>query len=186
MDLSWLCIVAVLLIMIPVIYYGITSRWNYGKQLSKALRTGTSRSRKATKTMNKQQEGLFRNLIIRRDSVAAGDDVLAPHEKIVKVKNDESIENTLGRILASHYLPGIHGGKATWIVVGKNPIAVVAQQWSKPHYLIESLARTETLVDFANDHQLEFRYWCQVEPKEVVARLEQEKLLPDKYGRDKK
>ena len=33
MDLSWLCFVAVLLIMISVIYYGINSRLKYGKQL---------------------------------------------------------------------------------------------------------------------------------------------------------
>ena len=33
MDLSWLCFVAVLLIMIPVIYYGINLRLKYGKQL---------------------------------------------------------------------------------------------------------------------------------------------------------
>ena len=33
MDLSWLCFVAVILIMIPTIYYGVTSRLKYGKQL---------------------------------------------------------------------------------------------------------------------------------------------------------
>ena len=35
MDLSWLCIVAVMLIMIPVIYYGVTSRLKHGKQIRK-------------------------------------------------------------------------------------------------------------------------------------------------------
>ena len=33
MDLSWLCFVAVILIMIPTIYFGVTSRLKYGKQL---------------------------------------------------------------------------------------------------------------------------------------------------------
>ena len=37
MDLSWLCFVAVMLMMIPVIYYGITSRLKYGKQLRKGF-----------------------------------------------------------------------------------------------------------------------------------------------------
>lgn len=32
MDLSWLCFVALILFMIPVIYYGVTSRFNYAKQ----------------------------------------------------------------------------------------------------------------------------------------------------------
>ena len=37
MDISWLCFVAVMLMMIPVIYYGITSRLKYGKQLLKGF-----------------------------------------------------------------------------------------------------------------------------------------------------
>ena len=37
MDLSWLCFVAIMLIMIPVIYYGITSRLKYGNQLLKGF-----------------------------------------------------------------------------------------------------------------------------------------------------
>ena len=37
MDLSWLCFVAATLMMIPVIYYGITSRLKYGKQLLKGF-----------------------------------------------------------------------------------------------------------------------------------------------------
>jgi hypothetical protein len=135
--------------------------------------------------MNIRQESRPRRIIIRRDSVAAGDDVSAPHEKKITIKEDESVEDTLGKILASQYLPGIYGGKATWIVTGKHPIAVVAQQWKKPHYLVESITPTETLVDLANDHQLEFRYWGQVEPNEVVASLEPKKPLPDQLGRDK-
>lgn len=39
MDLTWLCPVAVMLIMLPVIYYGTRSRMNYAKQL---LRGGSS------------------------------------------------------------------------------------------------------------------------------------------------
>jgi hypothetical protein len=32
-DLSWLCIVVVVIVMIPVIYYGTRSKWKYAKQL---------------------------------------------------------------------------------------------------------------------------------------------------------
>lgn len=39
-DLSWLCLVAVMVIMIPVIYFGITSRLNYGKQIFDAQAKG--------------------------------------------------------------------------------------------------------------------------------------------------
>jgi hypothetical protein len=136
--------------------------------------------------MNMKQKSRPKNIIIWRDSVAAGDDVFAPHEKEIKFENNESIETTLEKILATHYLPSIQGGKATWIVVGKYSLAVIAQQWSKPYFLVESFAHTKDLIELSNDHQLEFKYWCQVEPNEVVASIEQGKPLPDMYGRDKK
>jgi hypothetical protein len=128
-----------------------------------------------------RQQG--RIVIVWRESVAMGDDAYAPHEIKIKVEDDESIESTLEKILATHYLPSIHGGKATWIFVGKNPVAVIAQQWSKPYYLVESNSRTEDLIAFQKDCQLEFIYWCQVEPEEVVASLEQGRPLPDRHGR---
>jgi hypothetical protein len=131
--------------------------------------------------MNIQQKSSTKPMIVWRDSVAAGDDVFAPHEIKIKIDNNESIETTLKKILATHYLPSIQGGKATWIVVGKKPVAVVAQQWSKPHFLVEAAARTENLIDFTKDHHLEFMYWCQVDPNEVIASIEQGNPLPDKW-----
>jgi hypothetical protein len=134
--------------------------------------------------MNKPQKRRPENIIIWRDSVAAGDDVFAPHEIKIKVENTETIESTLEKILATHYLPSIQGGKATWIIFGKNPVAIIAQQWSKPHYLVAPVTHTKDLIEFTDDHQLEFIYWCQVEPNEVVASIKLGKPLPDKYGRD--
>jgi hypothetical protein len=133
--------------------------------------------------MNMQQKRKSKNIIIWRDSVAAGDDVFAPHEKKIKVENNETFENTLEKILATHYLPSIQGGQATWIVVGKTPLAVVAQQWSKPYYLAESVAHIGDLIEFTSNYQLEFKYWCQVEPNEVIMCIKQGRPLPDKFGR---
>jgi hypothetical protein len=134
--------------------------------------------------MNPRQEKESKHILIWRDSVAAGDDVFAPHEVAINVEYDERIERTLEKIVAARYLPSILGGKATWIVIGKKPVAVIAQQWREPHYFVESTTRTEDLIESTDDHQLEFLYWCQVEPGQVVESLEQGKPLPDKYGRE--
>jgi hypothetical protein len=40
MDLSWLCLVAILLIMIPVIYYGTRSRLRYARRIREAQARG--------------------------------------------------------------------------------------------------------------------------------------------------
>ena len=137
-------------------------------------------------TTNKLPERMSKNIIVWRDSVAAGDDAFAPHEKKVKVENDETIESVIEKISAGPYLPSIQGGKATWIVIGKGPLAIIAQQWPKPYYLVEPGAPIENLIEFTNDHQLEFKYWCQVEPNEVITCLKQGKPLPDRFGRGEK
>lgn len=130
--------------------------------------------------MNTQKKRRPKNIIVWRDSVAAGDDIYPRHEKRIKTKSGETVESVLEKILAMHYLPSIIGGKATWIVVGKSPLAVVAQQWSKPHYLVEPSAHIEKLIEIKDGHHLEFMYWCQVEPNKVVASIEQGKPLPDR------
>ena len=135
--------------------------------------------------MIRQSKRRSKNIIIWRDSVAAGDDFNPPHAKKIKAESNESIEEVLEKILGTHYLPSIIGGKATWIVEGKFPLAVIAQQWSKPYYLVEASTPIEGLVEF-NDHQLKFVYWCQVEPNEVIASIKQGKPLPNRYGGDKK
>jgi hypothetical protein len=134
--------------------------------------------------MTTQKAGMSENIILWRDSVAAGDDVFAPHEQKIKIENDETIETTMEKILATNYLPNIQGGKATWIVVGKNSLAVVAQEWSKPHFFIKTTTYTKDLIDSTNEWQLEFRYWCQVDPNRVTESIIQGKPLPDKFGRD--
>jgi hypothetical protein len=125
-------------------------------------------------------------VLVWRHSVSAADDLFAPHEKILKVKDDETIETTLDKILATHYLPNIQGGKATWIVTGKNSLAVVAQQWLKPYFLMEATTPIKDLLDFTDERQIEFLYWRQVEPNEIIECIKQDKPLPDQHGRDKK
>jgi len=53
MDLSWLCFVALMLMMIPVIYYGSRARLRWGRQLFKAQPKGASRVRKPAKMKSK-------------------------------------------------------------------------------------------------------------------------------------
>ena len=134
--------------------------------------------------MNVQQGSSPENIIFQRDSVAAGDDVTAPHQETIKFESSASIESVLEKILAARYLPSIQGGKATWIVVGKFPLAVVAQQWLHPRYMIASTTPVEELIEFSAKYQLDFRYWAQADPNKVVDSIKQGKPWPDRYGRD--
>ena len=122
-------------------------------------------------------------LVIWRDSVAAGDDADAPHEWLLPTESDASVGDVVTRIASAHYLASITGGEATWIIQGDRPLAVVAQQWTEPRYLVDSaLPIREVLNPSARPH-VEARYWCQVSPDWVLDCLRTGQPLPDQHSR---
>ena len=97
---------------------------------------------------------------VERDSVCAGDDGDAPHTQTFELNDGTTLEDTLKHIIGSRYLASIQGGKATWIVHGKMPLAVVAQQWLEPKFLVDPLQEIP-------DRELFFEYCQQKDPDEV-------------------
>ncbi|MVN79008.1 hypothetical protein GO988_21975 [Hymenobacter sp. HMF4947] len=69
---------------------------------------------------------------LTRSSVAAGDDADAPHTYLFEAADNSTIEEIAQLIIGRHYLPTIAGGRATWSVVSQKPLALIAQQWTKP------------------------------------------------------
>jgi hypothetical protein len=125
-----------------------------------------------------------RSLIVWRDSVAAGDDADAPHEWILPVSPDATVSDVVERVLrvSPRYLASIGGGRATWILETGRPIAVVAQQWEEPRYLVPASVPVWSVVSPASRPHLQARYWCQVEPELVVDALRSGAPLPDRYS----
>jgi len=119
---------------------------------------------------------LLKKLRITRDSVHAGDDCDAPHQRWLTRSESESLDSVMQSILSDAYLPQIFGGQASWIVCGPGALAVVAQQWKAPHFLVD--AQT-AIADF---DELTFVYWCQVDPDKLIKCLQTGLPLPDKYG----
>lgn len=102
-----------------------------------------------------------------RDSVAAGDDVDAPHEQTMTIPDGLSIEDIITLIAKSGYLASIQGGKATWSVGSKGPLAAVAQQWDAPKMLLQTSFGTNHL-DLVDDRlRLHFTYYAQHDPDVV-------------------
>jgi hypothetical protein len=127
-----------------------------------------------------------RELIVWRDSVAAGDDCDAPHELVIAVGSD-SLGSFVNRLLGAHYLPGISGGRATWILesgrdIGR-PLAVIAQQWAQPRFLVPPDAHVLTYIEPRAKPHLHLIYWCQVDPDKVFQCFQRDEPLPDRYGR---
>jgi hypothetical protein len=124
-------------------------------------------------------------LNVERDSVSAGDDIDAPHAKNFAYQINDTLAEAVTAIVESGYLSKIAGGKATWIVEASDkPVAVVAQQWELPAFLIEPSTLLCDYIIPKVAKQLFFRYWCQIEPNIVFECLRARRPLPDRYGRD--
>jgi hypothetical protein len=125
-------------------------------------------------------------LIVWRDSICAGDDCDAPHELALAVR-DESLRSFTARLVDASYLASVGGGRAAWILQTDSqagrPLAVVAQQWAQPRFLVAADSPVTDYIERDAAPHLYFRYWCQVDPEQVFACLQRGEPLPDRYGR---
>ena len=126
-------------------------------------------------------------IILWRDSVCMADDCAAPHELILSVADSESLRSVVGHLFKASYLAAIAGGRATWILeTGERksrPLAVLAQQRSRPRFLVEPDVAVTTYIQPDAIPHLYLKYWCQVDPGRVFDCLQRGDPLPDKYGR---
>ena len=68
-------------------------------------------------------------ILLNRDSVCAGDDYLAPHDKKIEYTEIRTLSELVSRIIEINYLPNIAGGKATWILTNnKEPLAIMGKK----------------------------------------------------------
>lgn len=114
-------------------------------------------------------------LHLTRDSVAAGDDLDAPHASTLLVPDDQTTEALIAAIHASGYLPRIAGGAATWSVVSDRPLAVIAQQWPEPRMVTGLPHPPEQLRREGGGYRFHVNYLVQQDPVtvlEVLRRLE--------------
>jgi hypothetical protein len=108
-------------------------------------------------------------VLLTRNSVAAGDDIDAPHKKRVTLADCDLATDLVDFIVAKGYLPKIVGGAATWVATSHEPFAVCAQQWSqcKP---LKQPTRVSALKATDGAVRIHFSYLAQMDP-EVVHRV---------------
>src|SRR6476660_9684717 len=98
---------------------------------------------------------------VDRDSVAAGDDVDL-HLTTVDLPEDTPLAEVVAHILGSRFLASIAGGKATWVLEGGHPLAVIAQEWPEPRFLVDA-----SLPMRQYGSSLRFRYLAQRDPDQA-------------------
>ena len=105
---------------------------------------------------------------VTRDSVAAGDDVDAPHALTVNLPVVGDVRALVTAVTGSYSLPGISGGKATWVLSSGTSLAVIAQQWSRPRLVCWEAIRISELDVNAGVLGLHFTYLAQIPPDQAV------------------
>ena len=118
-------------------------------------------------------------LHLTRDSVAAGDDIDAPHELALLVPDDATTAAMVAAILDAGYLPRIASGKATWSVFSGRTLAVIAQQWSEPRMVDDRPHPPELLQTDGNGYSLHLKYHAQQDPETVLAVLRKVRASTD-------
>lgn len=106
-----------------------------------------------------------KEIILTRDSVAAGDDSDAPHYLTIEVDVEDRIGDILSAVLALRYLPQISGGKATWSVASNEPLAIIAQEWASPMFICMPDYPNQGTRGFFNIEALHFNYHAQDSPE---------------------
>jgi hypothetical protein len=113
---------------------------------------------------------------LTRDSVAAGDDVDAPHLKEFEVSGNLTTSSILQQILSMNYLANISGGNATWSLASTKPLALIAQQWPEPKLLAWTNPILSELSNGNEELSLRFNYHAQSDPEVVYKVLSRFKL----------
>jgi len=102
-----------------------------------------------------------------------GDDA-EPHDRVFRVPDAETLQPIMTTVLRTYELPRIDGGRATWCLTSRRPIAVIAQQWSSPQMVswrplpISACKMVNGMLRF------HFIYFAQLDPAvvlEVLRRL---------------
>lgn len=118
-------------------------------------------------------------LHLTRDSVAAADDVDAPHELALLVPDDTTTAAMVAAILDADYLPRIASGKATWSVFSERTLAVIAQQWPEPRMVDDRPHPPELLQTDGNGYSFHLKYHAQQDPETVLAVLRKVRASTD-------
>ncbi len=123
-------------------------------------------------------------LYVTRDSVAAGDDVDAPHRLEMEGPAEDDVGAAIAKVLAAGYLPRVSGGKATWSVASNRILGVVAQEWRSAK-LIWNPDPSYRGLDTANGKlRLHFNYHAQHDPDLVLEILSDVRLRAPSDGAD--
>lgn len=114
---------------------------------------------------------------LTRDSVAAGDDIDAPHDLTLEI-GTLTVEGICQRVWEVGYLPSVEG-PTTWVLVGFGPVAIITQDFGFPPK-VEADGFSEVKLRYElkrTNNRLHFNYYGQVSLESIKAVLERYRTI---------
>jgi hypothetical protein len=114
---------------------------------------------------------------VTRDGVGAADDDL--RDLTLNVPQADTLESLVTSVFGIHELPRIAGGLATWCLVSRWPLAVIAQQWPAPRIVPWPTPPISDCKIVDGTVQFHFTYLAQIDPEVVFEVLRRLRLEDD-------
>jgi len=112
-----------------------------------------------------------RVIVISRESVCLGDDC-EDHNLKINIRETTTLNEIILDLFNRRYLASIDGGKATWVFKYHTQLlAVIAQEWDKPQYLVDKDIKINNLLNSCEKPELFFEYLAQINPDIVYKKL---------------
>lgn len=112
--------------------------------------------------------------LVTRDSCCAGDDVVGPHERRLRLPERWSWPELVGTVWRGAHLPANIQGGGTWALFSKIPLAVAAQGWDHPRLLSLGEADRAALDRAGGLLRFHWRYYQQQDPEAVAESLQRQ------------
>lgn len=74
---------------------------------------------------------------------------------VLSLQDDATVSDVLLAMLRADFVPSIGGGRATWLLMGFKPVAVIAQQWTAPRWLVSP----KLSVPVTRETSGQYDYW---------------------------
>jgi hypothetical protein len=108
---------------------------------------------------------------VTRESVCAADDAIARLPVYVDLPDESSLAALVEQVWTCASLPRMDGGRATWALVSRVPLAVAAQEWRRPGLVhAKQLGRVAVGSLDVRDGAAHFHwtYYAQTDPNLVL------------------
>lgn len=107
------------------------------------------------------------HVLVQREDLRDADDAGSIKVRRFEVSDAATVVDFLRRVRTSNLVPNLAGGRATWVVEGDRPLAVLTQEYREPWALVGANVRLVEVAGRLPRPHVGLRYFAQRSPEDV-------------------